>query len=195
MAASPRASARRCSKAASTTRERPAPHRLLHGLLHAAGRRSADLRASPTNTTLCTHNPLGVKGCGEAGAIGAPAARDERGRRCAGAARRRGTSTCRRRPSGCGARSSQHSAASAQRELGRANACTISTITARRALADAAKPPRRRRGRQAGRRRHDPDPDPEAASGASPPTSSISARIAELKGIKRRGRRRRRSAR
>ena len=25
-----------------------------------------------TNTTLCTHNPLGVKGCGEAGAIGAP---------------------------------------------------------------------------------------------------------------------------
>ena len=27
-----------------------------------------------TNTTLCTHNQLGVKGCGEAGAIGAPAA-------------------------------------------------------------------------------------------------------------------------
>jgi carbon-monoxide dehydrogenase large subunit len=24
--------------------------------------------------TPCTHNPLGVKGCGEAGAIGAPAA-------------------------------------------------------------------------------------------------------------------------
>jgi len=30
--------------------------------------------AVATNTTLCTHNPLGVKGCGEAGAIGAPAA-------------------------------------------------------------------------------------------------------------------------
>jgi carbon-monoxide dehydrogenase large subunit len=30
--------------------------------------------AIATNTTLCTHNPLGVKGCGEAGAIGAPAA-------------------------------------------------------------------------------------------------------------------------
>jgi aerobic carbon-monoxide dehydrogenase large subunit len=30
--------------------------------------------ALSTNTTLCTHNPLGVKGCGEAGAIGAPAA-------------------------------------------------------------------------------------------------------------------------
>jgi carbon-monoxide dehydrogenase large subunit len=27
-----------------------------------------------TEETACTHNPLGVKGCGEAGAIGAPAA-------------------------------------------------------------------------------------------------------------------------
>ncbi|MBX6368391.1 MAG: xanthine dehydrogenase family protein molybdopterin-binding subunit [Rhodospirillales bacterium] len=27
-----------------------------------------------TNATLCTHNPLGVKGCGEAGAIGSPGA-------------------------------------------------------------------------------------------------------------------------
>jgi carbon-monoxide dehydrogenase large subunit len=27
-----------------------------------------------THATRCTHNPLGVKGCGEAGAIGAPAA-------------------------------------------------------------------------------------------------------------------------
>jgi carbon-monoxide dehydrogenase large subunit len=32
------------------------------------------LFALSTNVTLCTHNPLGVKGCGEAGAIGAPAA-------------------------------------------------------------------------------------------------------------------------
>lgn len=30
--------------------------------------------ALSTHVTLCTHNPLGVKGCGEAGAIGAPAA-------------------------------------------------------------------------------------------------------------------------
>ncbi|MBV9861635.1 MAG: xanthine dehydrogenase family protein molybdopterin-binding subunit, partial [Alphaproteobacteria bacterium] len=38
--------------------------------------RAADLPAFElsTNTTLCAHNPLGVKGCGEAGAIGAPAA-------------------------------------------------------------------------------------------------------------------------
>jgi aerobic carbon-monoxide dehydrogenase large subunit len=38
--------------------------------------RAADLPnfALSTNVTLCTHNPLGVKGCGEAGAIGAPAA-------------------------------------------------------------------------------------------------------------------------
>jgi carbon-monoxide dehydrogenase large subunit len=27
-----------------------------------------------TTVTACTHNPLGVKGCGEAGAIGAPPA-------------------------------------------------------------------------------------------------------------------------
>jgi carbon-monoxide dehydrogenase large subunit len=30
--------------------------------------------ALSTHVTLCAHNPLGVKGCGEAGAIGAPAA-------------------------------------------------------------------------------------------------------------------------
>ncbi|HLY46057.1 MAG TPA: xanthine dehydrogenase family protein molybdopterin-binding subunit [Stellaceae bacterium] len=38
--------------------------------------RAADLPnfALSTHVTLCTHNPLGVKGCGEAGAIGAPAA-------------------------------------------------------------------------------------------------------------------------
>jgi carbon-monoxide dehydrogenase large subunit len=27
-----------------------------------------------THVTLCTHNPLGVKGCGEVGAIGSPPA-------------------------------------------------------------------------------------------------------------------------
>ena len=27
-----------------------------------------------TESTLCTHNPLGVKGCGEVGAIGSPPA-------------------------------------------------------------------------------------------------------------------------
>jgi carbon-monoxide dehydrogenase large subunit len=38
--------------------------------------RAADLPAFKVDTrvTPCTHNPLGVKGCGEAGAIGAPAA-------------------------------------------------------------------------------------------------------------------------
>jgi carbon-monoxide dehydrogenase large subunit len=30
--------------------------------------------ALETNTTLCAHNPLGAKGCGEAGTIGAPPA-------------------------------------------------------------------------------------------------------------------------
>jgi carbon-monoxide dehydrogenase large subunit len=38
--------------------------------------RAADLPSFKVDTrvTPCTHNPLGVKGCGEAGAIGAPAA-------------------------------------------------------------------------------------------------------------------------
>ncbi|HVJ60617.1 MAG TPA: molybdopterin cofactor-binding domain-containing protein, partial [Burkholderiaceae bacterium] len=33
-----------------------------------------DLRVDTVKGTPCTHNPLGVKGCGEAGAIGSPAA-------------------------------------------------------------------------------------------------------------------------
>ena len=52
----------------------------------------------------CTHNPLGAKGCGEAGSIGAPAAIVERGARCA---RRRSASPisrCRSPASRCGAR-------------------------------------------------------------------------------------------
>jgi carbon-monoxide dehydrogenase large subunit len=38
--------------------------------------RSSDIPQFKVDTreTPCTHNPLGVKGCGEAGAIGAPAA-------------------------------------------------------------------------------------------------------------------------
>jgi carbon-monoxide dehydrogenase large subunit len=38
--------------------------------------RSSDIPLFKVDTreTPCTHNPLGVKGCGEAGAIGAPAA-------------------------------------------------------------------------------------------------------------------------
>ena len=53
-----------------------------------------------TNVTLCTHNPLGVKGGGEAGAIGAPAAIPPSSMREA-----LGVShlECRRRRNGCGA--------------------------------------------------------------------------------------------
>ncbi len=38
--------------------------------------RAADLPSFKVDTTVtpCTHNPLGAKGCGEAGAIGSPAA-------------------------------------------------------------------------------------------------------------------------
>jgi hypothetical protein len=55
------------------TPSRASCHRLVHGLLHAAGPRSADLVLEFTETK-CPSNPLGIKGCGEAGAIAAPAA-------------------------------------------------------------------------------------------------------------------------
>jgi len=50
---------------------------LLNGsLLDYAMPRADDLPDFKVDTcvTPCTHNPLGVKGCGEAGAIGSPAA-------------------------------------------------------------------------------------------------------------------------
>ena len=73
MAALPRASARRCWKAPSTT---------VRGQLMTASfmdytmPRADDLPSFKLShtTTLCPGNPLGVKGCGEAGAIGASAA-------------------------------------------------------------------------------------------------------------------------
>jgi hypothetical protein len=40
----------------------------------AARRRPAQLHGGTAKGTPCTHNPLGVKGCGEAGAIGSPPA-------------------------------------------------------------------------------------------------------------------------
>jgi carbon-monoxide dehydrogenase large subunit len=45
----------------------------LHGLHHAARERSAVVRRAMTDTP-CPTNPLGVKGCGEAGAIASPGA-------------------------------------------------------------------------------------------------------------------------
>ena len=45
-------------------RRRPAPDRLLHGLLHAAGRRPAEpSRSGPPNRPPARTTPLGVKGC------------------------------------------------------------------------------------------------------------------------------------
>ena len=48
-------------------------HGELHGLHHAARRRPAVVQVAMTSTP-CPSNPLGIKGCGEAGAIAAPAA-------------------------------------------------------------------------------------------------------------------------
>ena len=51
-------------------RGRPAAVRLVHGLRHAARRRHAGRCATPIYRVPTKSNPLGVKGCGEAGASG-----------------------------------------------------------------------------------------------------------------------------
>jgi carbon-monoxide dehydrogenase large subunit len=68
-----RASARRCWKARLRRGNRSAADGELHGLHHAARRRCAVVPVSTTETA-CPGNPLGIKGCGEAGAIGSPPA-------------------------------------------------------------------------------------------------------------------------
>ena len=55
-------------------RVRPAPLGVAHGLRHAAGRAICPGSRSATKDTDCTHNPLGVKGVGETGAIASPPA-------------------------------------------------------------------------------------------------------------------------
>ena len=52
-------------------RQRPAPHRQLHGLRHAAALEPAERRRQMEEIA-CKTNPLGVKGIGESGTIGAP---------------------------------------------------------------------------------------------------------------------------
>ena len=61
-----------------------------------------------TRNVPCKANPLGVKGAGEAGAVGAPPARDQRHRGRAARTRACATSTCRRRRSACGRRSARY---------------------------------------------------------------------------------------
>ena len=50
--------------------------RILQQIIDELRSRADDLPSFTVDHTVtpCTHNPLGVKGCGEAGAIGAPAA-------------------------------------------------------------------------------------------------------------------------
>ena len=74
MAGSPRASARRLLE--GCVYDKQSGQLLTGSYMDYAMPRADDLPSFElsTNTTLCTHNPLGVKGCGEAGAIGAPAA-------------------------------------------------------------------------------------------------------------------------
>ena len=54
-------------------RRRAASFRLVHGL-RAAARDLPRFFSETDESQPCTHNPLGAKGCGESGAIGAPAA-------------------------------------------------------------------------------------------------------------------------
>ena len=114
-----------------------------------------------TNVTLCTHNPLGVKGCGEAGAIGAPAAITNAivdALKALGVRHVEMPAT----PERLWRMIQQHRPA-ARRGIGRGPMYEFN-------YHKPGEPRRRRRscsarrGRQAGRRRHDPDPDPEAAS-------------------------------
>ena len=49
----------------------PVAHRLVHGLRHAARARRADVRRWRSHPVPAKTNPLGVKGCGEAGCAGA----------------------------------------------------------------------------------------------------------------------------
>ena len=69
-----RASARRCSE--DCVYDQQSGSSVTGSYMDYAMPRADDLPnfTLSTNVTLCTHNPLGVKGCGEAGAIGAPAA-------------------------------------------------------------------------------------------------------------------------
>ncbi len=85
------------------TRERPAADRLVPGLLHAARRRFLRFRARQQHPPT-DRNPLGVKGVGEAGTIGAiPAVMNAVNDALAASARRR--SKCRQRRRKSGARS------------------------------------------------------------------------------------------
>ncbi len=73
MAASRRASARQCSKARTTTR---AGQLVTASYMDYCMPRADDLPSFQVGTTVtpCPSNPLGIKGCGEAGAIAAPPA-------------------------------------------------------------------------------------------------------------------------
>ena len=90
-----------------------------------------------TNVTLCTHNPLGVKGCGEAGAIGAPAAIINA---IVDALKPLGVAAC-RHAGDAGAAVARHPTAPSRRSPRNRerHRCTNSTITSPTSLADAAK--------------------------------------------------------
>ena len=146
-----------------------------HGLRDAARRRRADRSRSTRACTPCTHNPLGVKGCGEAGAIGAPPAVMNAIDRCASASR---TSTCPPRRRRVWRAIQQPSTPEEN------TPCTHSNTTVRPARKDAARARGQQRRRPLPRRRPEPGAAMKLRLSHRRATWSTSARIAELKGIK-----------
>ena len=119
MAGWPRASARRCSKAASTTVDSgQLLDRLVHGLLHAARRRPAVVRAVDPRRRCARTTRSASKAAARRARSARPAAIIERRSSTRWRARRQPCSTCRRRPRKSGAPSSAPATLAA--EIGRA---------------------------------------------------------------------------
>ncbi len=141
--------------------------------------------------TPCPSNPLGIKGCGEAGAIAAPPAvinaiTDALGHEDIAMP---ATPQVVWRAA---QKSSRHGRWRRNRGDG---SCTLSTITARRALRQAASLARQGRGREVPRRRPHAAADDEAAPRGADRHLIDLGQIAELRGIERYGALGRRSAR
>ena len=179
MAASPRASARRCWKHAVYDSETASSSPARSWTTACRAPTTCRGSRSATTSTPCTHNPLGVKGCGEAGAIAAPAAvinavLDALAPLGVTASDMPATpqnvwQAINRTPRG-----------------GRIRRRPMYNFTYHRpaSLADAVEAALKARadGKHR-RRRHDPDPDPEAAAGQPSDLVDLGG-IADLKGIK-----------
>ncbi len=157
-----------------------------------------DFTVETAKGTPCTHNPLGVKGCGEAGAIGAPPAVISAVRRRAGAARRDAICRCRPPRIACGpgaqARADGHATGFRPEPDPRSTARTRHVhipLSNRPADADAAVPRCSRANADAKLPRGRPEPLAAMKRAARPPVGAHrrDAHRGGSKDITRRGRR------